>query len=52
MTIEGTLVRYDGRLWTLVEVDGTSVHLALGSDGVCVECTDVALLAALKELLA
>ena len=51
LTIEGSLVRYDGRLWHVLEVSETSVHLILGQDGVCVECDDAELLAQLAELV-
>jgi hypothetical protein len=40
MVIEGNRVRYDGRSWQVLEVDGTAVHLVDGDEGVCVECLD------------
>ena len=51
MTIEGTLVRYEGKLWQPIEVDGTSVHLLMGVDGICVDCQDAELRAAIQAII-
>jgi hypothetical protein len=50
MTIEGHRVRYDAQLWDVLTVDGTSIHLVSGDDGVCVECVDAELRAAIEAL--
>jgi hypothetical protein len=50
MTIEGHRIRYDGRLWSVIDVDGEAVHLVSGDDGVCVACPDADLRALIDAL--
>lgn len=50
ITIVGDKVKYDGRLWDVLDVDGVYVHLVTDSEGVCVEVTDSDKLAAVSAL--